>query len=196
MLKYVGESNHLSSSRIDTVADNHIVWVVSRSDIVERAIGFGFFYRKFKQIKSIVEREVLPHILQVERIEAGLSFAQCHLHLAGLQNLVGVIRTDTQRKSAVNYVFTKSQRQAYSTFFCLLIVDRIIVDRTRHTRNGRIITVAILGTHYLLQDNRHLLLVDNIAGGLHIRLAVLIIYRGVNSLYGIAQHTQHFVLIR
>ena len=75
MLKNVGESNHLSSSRIDTITDNHIVWVVSRGYIIERTVGFGLFYRKFKQIKPIVEREVLPHILQVERIEAGLGFS-------------------------------------------------------------------------------------------------------------------------
>ena len=107
-----------------------------------------------------------------------------------------MIRTYTQRKSTVNNVFTKSQRQAYSTLFGLLVVDRIIINRARHTRNGRIIAVSILSTYHLLQYNRHLLLVDNIAGGLHIRLAVLIIYRGVNSLDGIAQHTQHLVLIR
>ena len=55
--------------------------------------------------------------------------------------------------------------------------------------------VAIFLADNLLQDDRHLLLINDIACGSHIGLGVTIINRGIDGLDGTSQHTQHFILV-
>ena len=45
----------------------------------------------------------------VKRIELRLRLPQGYLHLTRLQHLIGMIRRDTQRLSAVNDIFSESQ---------------------------------------------------------------------------------------
>ena len=53
----------------------------------------------------------------------------------------------------------------------------------------------MLLAHHLLQYHRHLLLVDDVARGGHIRLRVAIIHRRIHTLDGTRQHLQHGILV-
>ena len=55
--------------------------------------------------------------------------------------------------------------------------------------------IAILVAHYLLQDDGHFLLVDDVAGGLHVGLRVAEEHRCIYPLDGIAEHAEHLVLV-
>jgi len=109
-------------------------------------------------------------VTQVECIKTCLGFFERNLHFAGLQNLVGVIGREPESHTAVHDVFAQPECQIDNTLFSFFVSDRIIVERTRHARHGRVITVAILVADHFLQDYGHFLLVDDIACGLHISL--------------------------
>ena len=195
VLENVGESDQLPSARIKSVAYHHVIRIISGSDEIERSVSLRILHMQLEQVESVVEREILPHILQVKRIEPCLRFTQGYLHLACLQHLRRMIRTNAQSQSAVNDVFSQTESQAYDSFFGQFIVDGIIIDGTCHPRNSRIITVAVLRPYHLLQNDCHFLLIDDIAGCLHVGLAVLIIYRSIYSLDGVAQHAKHLILV-
>ena len=127
---------------------------------------------KFQQIEAIIDREIMPCILQIQGIEAGLGFFQSYFHFAGLQYLVGMIGREAECHTTVYDIFSQTEGEVHSTFFGFFITDRIIVQRACHTGHGRIITVTILIADYLLQDNGHLFLIDHIRSGLHICLTV------------------------
>ena len=50
-------------------------------------------------------------------------------------------------------------------------------------------------SHHLLQDDGHLLLVDDIAGGRHIVLAASVIHAGIDSTYSLREHGQPLILV-
>ena len=106
MLKDVGKGYQLAAAGINTIAYHHVVRIVGRSNKVQSSVGFGVFHMEFQQVKSIVEREVLSQVLQVEGIEAGLCFTQGNFHFAGLKHLRRMIRTHAQGQSAVDNVFS------------------------------------------------------------------------------------------
>ena len=135
----------------------------------------------------------MPGIFQVQSIETGLGFFQGNFHFAGLQHLVRMIRRKTKGHTTVYNIFSQSQSQVNRSFFCFFIPQRIIIQRTGHTRHRRIITIAILITNYLLQDNSHLFLIDYIRSGLHIRFTVAEINRSIHPFNSIRKHTQHFI---
>ena len=106
-----------------------------------------------------------------------------------------VIRTHAQRLSAVHDIFSKSQSQRGNTLLGRLVANGIVVQRAQHTRERRIVEVAIAMTHHLLQYHCHLLLVDNVLRGRHVSLRVAIIDTGIHTLDGTGQHAQHLILI-
>ena len=195
MLKDVGKRDELPPSRIQAVAYHHVVWVISGGDEVERAVGFRILHVQLQKVESVVERKVLPHILQVEGIEAGLRLAQSNFHLAGLQHLRRVVRTNAQGKPSVYDVFSEAERKAHDAFFGQFVVDRVVIDRAGHPRNGRIVAVSVSGADHFLKDDGHFLLVDNVACSLHVRLAVFVVHRSIDPLDGIAQHAEHLILV-
>ena len=150
---------------------------------------------QFQQVEAVIDREIMAGIAQVESVEARLGFFQCNFHFTGLQDLVGMIGRETEGHAAVHDILTQAERQVYDAFFRSLISDGVVVERTCHTRHGRIIAVAVLVAHHFLQDDSHLFLVDDIACGLHIGFGVAEIYRGVNSFDCITEHAEHFILI-
>ena len=84
MLQDISKCDHLASSRIQTIPDYLVIRVVCRSDILQSTVIFRLFHMKFQQIKAVIDRKVMPCILQVQRIETGLSLFQSYFHLAGL----------------------------------------------------------------------------------------------------------------
>ena len=102
---------------------------------------------------------------------------------------------DTKRLTAINDILAKTKGKRDDTFLCCLLTYWVIVQGTKHTREVRIIEIAIALTHDLLQDDGHLLLVNDVLGSRHISLRVLVIDRGIDCLDGTGEHTQHLVLI-
>ena len=106
-----------------------------------------------------------------------------------------MIRTDTQGLTTIHDILTQSEGETGYAFLCLFISYRIIVERTEHTTHCWVETGAIILSHHLLQNNRHLLLVDDVAGGCHIRLGITIEHGGIHALDGTSQHLEHLILI-
>ena len=84
VLKDVGEGDDLASARIQAVADNLVVGVVGRGDVVERAVLFSFLDVELQQVEAVVDGEIVSRVAQVEGVEAGLRFFQREFQLAGL----------------------------------------------------------------------------------------------------------------
>ena len=106
MLKDIGKGYQLAAAGINTVAYHHVVRIVSGSYEVQGSVGLSIFYVELQQVKSVVEREVLSQVLQVEGIEASLCFTQGDFHFAGLKYLCRMVRAYTQGQSTVDNVFS------------------------------------------------------------------------------------------
>ena len=52
----IGKGNDLPASRIDTIADDHIVRIVGRSDVLQSAILLGFLHRQLQEVEAIVQK--------------------------------------------------------------------------------------------------------------------------------------------
>ena len=195
VLQHAGEGDDLAASLVDAVADNLVVGVVGRGYAVERLVLVGLADAQVQNVETVVHLEVIAYMRHVEGIEARLRLLQRRVHLGGLQHLVGMVGRHTQRLSAVDDIFSQTEGQRRDAFLSQLVANGIIVQRAQHAREGGIEAGAILLAHHLLQDDGHLLLVDDIAGGSHIGLRVLIINGGIDALDGTGQHAQHLVLI-
>ena len=195
MLKYTCEGDDLTSRLIDAIIENLVVWVESRGDIVERLVFHSFLYLQFENIEAIIHLEVLPHMLHVQSIELSLGFAQSLLQLGGLQDLCRMVRANSQGLTAIHDILAQSERQAGDTLLRRLIPYRIIVEGAKHATHVRIESVTMILSYHLLQDDRHLLLVDDIAGSSHIRLGITIEHRGIHTLDGTSQHLEHLILV-
>ena len=134
-------------------------------------------------------------MFHVEGIELCLGLLQGNMCLTGLEHFLGVIRTDAQGLTTIHDILAQSQRQGSNTLLGLFIADGIEVQRAEHTAHVGIIVVAILFAHHLLQDDRHLLLVDDIAGGRHIGFGVAVEHRSIDTLDGSGKHLQHLVFV-
>src|SRR5574344_2024114 len=179
MLQYIRKRNHFTSARIESVTYHLIIRIKRRSDVLQRAVTFSLLHMTLQQVESVVNREVLSCILQIECIKTSLCFFQRNIQFTSLQHLVRVVRRETKSHSAINNIFAQSQRQINRSFLGFLVSDRIVIQRTCHSRHGRIIFVAILSTHYFLKNNGHLLLINNIGSSLHISLTVFEVDRSV-----------------
>ena len=106
-----------------------------------------------------------------------------------------MIGADSKTDTAVYNVFTQSHCQRNSTFFSLLVANRVIVDTACYTAYDRIETISMLFANHFLQDYSHLLLVDDVAGSRHVIFAPLIEDAGVDCFYGSGKHRESFVLV-
>ena len=89
-------------------------------------------------------------MLHVKSIELSLCFTQGYCHLTHLQHLMWMERTNTQGLSSIDNILTQSQCQRGNTLLCLLLSYRVIVERTKHTRDVWIEMISILLTDNLL----------------------------------------------
>ena len=106
-----------------------------------------------------------------------------------------MIRRETKRHTAVYNIFSQSQCQIDGSFLRFFITQRIIIQRTRHTGHGWIITVTILIADYFLQNNGHFFLIDHIRCSLHIGFTIPKINGSINAFDCIGKHTQHLIPI-
>ena len=67
-------------------------------------------------------------MLRVECIEPGLRLLQRNVHLAQLQNLVGMVGTNAERLATVNDILAQSEGQRGDSLLGRLVVDGIVVQ--------------------------------------------------------------------
>ena len=89
-------------------------------------------------------------MLHVKSIELSLGFAQGYFHFTHLQDLMRMERTNAQCLPTIDNILTQSQCQRGNTLLCLLLSYRVIVERTKNTRDVRIEMISILLTDNLL----------------------------------------------
>ena len=196
VLEHSGKGDELAAGFIHTVVDDLIVRVEGRGDVVETLVFYRILHTELEDIESVIHLEVIAHVPGVESIELGLGIAQRHLRLGSLQHLMRMIRTDAEGLTAIHDILAQSEGKTGYALLCLLIADRIIVERTEHATHRRIIAGAVVLAHHLLQDYCHLLLVDDVAGGGHVCLGIAIEHRGIHALDGAGEHLEHLILIR
>ena len=195
MLQHTGKGDQLATLFVHAVVDDLVVGVEGRGYKVERLVLDSILDSQFLNIKPIIHLEVFTHMLHIEGIKLGLGLPECLVDLRSLQHLVGMIRTYPKGLPTIHNVFAQSESQTGNTFFCRFVTYRIIVERTEHATHRGIKTGAIVITHHLLQDDCHLLLVDDIARCGHISLGIAIEHRGIHTLDGTRQHLKHLILV-
>ena len=79
-----------------------------------------------------------------------------------------MMRTDTQAETSIHDIFTQTQRQLHNTLISSLVTNRIVINTTSHARDGGIETTLVSLADHLLQDDRHLFLVNHIGRSHHI----------------------------
>ena len=84
MLQHTAEGYDLSPTLIETVANDLIIGVEGRGDILQRAFLVGFLHLELEDIESVINLEIGAHMLHVERIEVGLGLTESYLHLTHL----------------------------------------------------------------------------------------------------------------
>ena len=162
VLQHTAEGDDLAASLVDAVADNLVGGVVGGGDAVQRLVLVGFLDTQVQDVETVVHLEIIAYMAHIEGIETGLGLAQSGIHFRGLQHLTGMVGRHTERLSAVHDVLAQSEGQRGYAFFGQLVADGIVVQRTQHTREGGIETGTIAIAHYLLQDDGHLFLVDDV----------------------------------
>ena len=195
LLQHATKGDDLSASLVIAVIDTLVRKIEGGGYIAQRSVGVGLLHFQFLDIETVIHLELRARMLHIEGIETCLRLLQGDVHLAHLQNLRGMIGTNAERLTAVNDIFTQSEGQRGNSFLGSLVVDGIIVQRTQHAGDIRIIMVSVLLADHFLQDDGHLLLVNHIGGGCHIRLGVLVIDGGIHTLDGSRHHLQHLILI-
>ena len=195
VLKHAVEGDDLATVLIHPVVEHLVVGVEGGGNVLQRAVCHGILHPYLEDVETIVHLEILAHMLQVEGIELGLGLAQSFLQLGGLEHLVGMVGTDAQGLTAIDDILAQSEGETGDALLRRLVADGIVVERAKHTAHRGIEAVTILLAHHLLQDHRHLLLVDDVARGGHICLGVAVEHGGIDSLDGTRQHLQHLVLV-
>ena len=114
-LQHSAERYNLTAAIIEAVAYHLVIGVVCRTDIVQRAVSLGILHFKLQNVESVVYLEVAADVSHVERIELRLSLSESNLHLAGLQHLSWMIRTDAQSLSSIDDILAQSERKTCYT---------------------------------------------------------------------------------
>ena len=159
------------------------------------ALHGGILHAQPRDVESVVNLKVIYCLGGIDGIECGLCVAQRQVERTGLQHVAWMLWRKAQRHAAIHYIFAQSHCYLANAVFGALFIHRIIVKRASHARERWIVISFVILTHHFLYDYRHLLLVDNVAGGCHIRLAVGEEHRGIHALDGIAELLEHSALI-
>ena len=124
-----------------------------------------------------------------------LGVAQSNLHLAHLQHLMRVSRADAQACSAIDNVLAESHCQGDGALLSFLVADGVVVDASCHAADDGVEASVVLLAHNFLQDDSHLLLVDDIACGRHVVLAVLVEDAGIDGFDSFGEHGESLVAV-
>ena len=104
-------------------------------------------------------------------------------------------RRKAQRCAAVDDIFAEAYCHLGHAVFGFFLAYRIVVERAAHAGERREVEIAVLLAYNFLNDDGHLLLVDDIARGVHIGFRCGIEHRGVDGLDGVGEHVKHLVRV-
>ena len=162
MLEDVGEGYQFPAAGIEPVADAPLHEVVGRCDVVERTVALSLLGVEAQEVEAVVDREFAPHVVEVDGEEAALRLLECQFDLAGLQHLVGMAGREAQGLASIDDVLAQPEGKVDDPLLGTLVADGVVVERPCHARKRGIVAVAILPAGDLLDDDCHLLLVDDV----------------------------------
>ncbi len=196
VLQYAAETHQLSVlALIETIVDALVEGVEGGAYPLQFAVLFRLAHGMVAQVEAVVGLEREIDMVEVECQKARLRVLQRNVCLAHLQYLVGMIGRETQTDASVHDVFSKSQCQTDGSLLGLLVVQRIVVQAACHATHCWIEAALMLVSHHFLQDDRHLLLVDDVGCCGHIVLGGAIENAGIHRLDGIGKHFQTLVVV-
>ena len=198
VLQYTSEGDNLAVAPfVKAVIDALVNGVVCRGNPLQCSVLLGLANWYFDEIKAIVDTHLSCFLRAFgpQSQEVRLCVAKSNLHLAHLQDLIRMCRADAQARTTIHDVFSKTHCQRDCTLFGLLFANGVIVDATCHTADDGVEAAVVLLAYHLLQNDCHLLLVDDIAGGLHIVLTAPVEDTGINGLDGFGEHRETLVAV-
>ena len=92
-------------------------------------------------------------------------------------------------------MLAQAEGEVDDTFIGGLLAYGVEVDGAGHARAVGIEAGAVPVAHHLLQDDGHLLLVDDVGCGAHVGLGAAVIYRGIHALDGLGDVLCHGMAI-
>ena len=146
--EHTAEGDKFASAIVKAIANDAVVRVVCGGDKVQRMVSFGLLYTQFQHVKAIVYGKVGVEMLGVESVELRLRVAQSRFHLACLQHLVGVIRTNAECLTAIHNVFSQSKGKVGNAVFGSFVANRVIVDGTKHAADVGVESSVVVFTHH------------------------------------------------
>ena len=81
MLQDTTERDDLTSTFIDTIADNLVHGIISGCDIGKGPILCSLFHTHLLDIKAVIDLEIIADMGHVQSIEPRLGLRECSLHL-------------------------------------------------------------------------------------------------------------------
>src|SRR5574344_1222797 len=100
--------------------------------------------------------------------------------------MIGIYGRKMQSLATVYDVLAKSEGKVAYPIGCLLVADRIVVQRTGNTGKVGVEAVSKNFAHDFLKNNAHLFLFDCVAGGAHIGFTLIEKGGGINGLDSVA----------
>ncbi len=198
VLEHAREGEYLAvAPLIEAIVDALVIGVVGGAYPLQGAMPLGIPQRDAHQIEPVIDLHggrvgvaVGPHSQEI-----CLRVAQGRLRLTRLQHLVRMCRAHTKAHAPIHDVLAQPHGQGHGALLGLLVAYGVIVDAARHTADDGVEDFAMRLAHNLLQDDSHLLLVDDVAGCGHIVLAGPVIDAGIHAAYGLREHGQPLVLV-
>ena len=182
---------------VEAIVDALVHGVVGGAYPLERAVLLRLADGHLDEVEAIVDAHgsCFLRAFGRERQEVCLCVAECNLHLAHLQDLMRMGGADAQARSAVHDVFAQAHCQRDGPFLGFLVADGVVVDAACHAADDGVEPAVVLLADYFLQDDGHLLLVDDVARGRHVVLAAAVEDAGVDGLDGFGEHREAFVVV-
>ena len=191
MFQYVGEGQHLAAGTAVGVAKVSVMKIVCGYHIFQRAGLEGVVDGNLRYVEIVVGGEVRRiYLAGMKAIEESLRVAQGVFERRRGHDMVGMSRRHAQRFAALHDVFAKSGGQFHHALLALFGAYGVIVQAPAHAREVGIIEAVVVVAGHFLEYHGHLLLVDDVAGGVHVGLAVGIEHGGIYRLDGRAEHVE------
>ena len=141
----------------------HLVVDVECRDHIAQGVTFGeILHILADEVETVVDTEMPGHGIHLESVELTLCVAQRKVEGRGLEHLARVTGRESESHAAIHDIFAQPHGHLHNTLLGFLIVERIIVERTAHTRERWEIETVVILAHNLLYDHGHLFLVDDI----------------------------------
>ncbi len=150
MLEHIIECDHFTAVALIIVTQHIVAEIVSRHHVGQRSLVGDILHSQFCHIISVLNLYLSLIPYHIEGIHACLRVTESQLKLRGLEHISGMARRETEPHSAIHNILSKPYSNLSHTVLRGLFPQRIIVERTPHSRERReIVTVKVLA-HDLL----------------------------------------------